>query len=206
MLRSVRTRPWLLPLSWCACALCALLLTACSSLGEYLWYTDVPPPPPASELTVQTGDTVSVRVLGHEEMSVKEKVRADGRIAIPLIGEIDVLGKRPAALRAEIEARLKDFIVSPSVMLNVEDVQPLAVAVLGEVGKPGMYVLEPAAGLAQALAASGGLTDFAHRDRIFVVRQRPASVRIRFTYEAVSRNEGRAGSFPLRPGDVVVVE
>lgn len=194
-------RSWLLPFF-----LAAVLLSACSDLGQYTWYTEVPPVPPASELTVQTGDTVSVRVLGHDEMSVKAKVRTDGRIALPLIGEIEVLGKRPAALRSEIEARLKDFIVSPSVMLNVEDVQPLAVAVLGEVGKPGMYVLEPGAGLAQALAAGSGLTEFAHRDRIFVVRQRPAPARIRFTYEAVSRNEGRAGSFPLRPGDVVVVE
>jgi polysaccharide export outer membrane protein len=158
------------------------------------------------ELVIHEGDMLSVRVLGHDEMTVKERVRSDGRIAIPLIGEVEVQGKRPAMVRSEIEARLKAFIVSPSVMFNVDEVQPLTVVLLGEVGRPGTYVLDPSAGLAQALAAGGGLTEFAQRDRIFVVRQRPTPARIRFTYEAVSRNESRAAAFPLHAGDVVVVE
>ena len=71
---------------------------------------------------------------------------------------------------------------------------------------PGVLTLDSSTGLAQALAAAGGLTEFANRDRIFVVRQQPRHVRIRFTWESVSRDEGRAATFPLRPGDVVVVE
>jgi polysaccharide export outer membrane protein len=184
------------------------LLTACSAPGQFVWYTDVPAEHghAPGELVVHIGDTLSVRVLGHEDMGVKQKVRTDGRIAIPLIGEVEAQGKVPAALRAEIERRLKDYIVSPSVMVNLDEQQPLNVAVLGEVGKPGMYVLEPTAGLAQALAAAAGLTEFAQRDRIFVVRQRPKPARIRFTYEAVSRNDSGAAEFALRTGDVVVVE
>jgi polysaccharide export outer membrane protein len=180
-------------------------LAACSGPGQYVWFSELPADPTGA-LVVHPGDTVSVRVLGHEEMSVKEKVRPDGRIALPLIGELEAQGKPPASLRGEIEARLKDYIVSPSVMLSVDDVQALSVAVLGEVTRPGNYVVEPPGGLAQVLAASGGLNEFARRDRIFVVRRHPSPARIRFTYEAVSRNEGKAGSFQLHPGDVVVVE
>jgi len=181
---------------------------ACGGPGTFIWYSQVSPDQLAAprDLVIHVGDTVSVRVLGHDEMTLKERVRSDGRIAVPLIGEVDAQGKRPAALRGELEGRLKDYIVSPSVMLNVDEVQPMTVVLLGEVGKPGAYTLEPYTGLAQALAMSGGLTEYAQRSRIFVVRTQPSPVRIRFTYEAISRDEGHAASFPLRSGDVVVVE
>jgi polysaccharide biosynthesis/export protein len=186
----------------------AAAATGCSSAGSYVWYSEVSPDQMAApkELVIHVGDTVSLRVLGHDEMTIKERVRSDGRIAVPLIGEIDAQGKRPSSLRSELEGRLKDYIVSPSVMLNVDEVQPITVVLLGEVGKQGAYLLDPYTGLAQALAVCGGLTEFAHKDRIFIVREQPRPMRIRFTYEAVSRDEGHAASFPLRNGDVVVAE
>jgi polysaccharide export outer membrane protein len=66
--------------------------------------------------------------------------------------------------------------------------------------------LEAGTGLLQALAAAGGLTELAHRDRIFVLRQGNSTTRIRFTFEAVSHAEGRSAAFRLRDGDVIVVE
>ncbi len=190
-----------------ACSLLVACASACSGPGQYVWFTDLPPDQlaPAHDFVIHLGDTVSVRVLGHDEMSVKEKVRSDGRIAVPLIGELDAAGKRPSSLRAELEARLKDYIVSPSVMLAVDEVQPMTVVLLGEVSHPGAYSLDPEAPIARLLAVGGGLTEYARRDRIFVVRERPRT-RIRFTYEAVSRDEAHAATFPLRNGDVVVVE
>ncbi len=183
------------------------LATACSP-GHYVWYTELPPSARrgASDFVIAEGDTVSVRVLGHEEMNVHEKVRADGRIALPIIGEVEARGKKPAALRAELEGRIKEYIVSPSVLITVDDRQPLTITALGEVGKPGTYALDPSASVADALAAAGGLSDFAARDGIYVVRRRPSPLRVRFTYEWLSRNEGQAASFPLSPGDLLVVE
>jgi polysaccharide export outer membrane protein len=193
--------------------LCAMLcfattgvLASCSA-GEYVWFNELPPAqatPP--DFLIDTGDVLDVRVLAHEDMSVlKQKVRGDGRISIPIVGDVEVRGKRPGALRAELEGRLKDYFVSPSVTINV-DAAPMTVTCLGEVGRPGAYPLDPGAGLARALAAAGGLTDFANRNRVFVVRQKPTPLRIRFNYEWVLRNEDHAASFPLRPGDLVVVE
>jgi polysaccharide export outer membrane protein len=186
----------------------AVVSSACAGPGTFVWYSEVSPDQLASshEVVIHPGDTVSISVLGHADMSVKEKVRSDGRVAVPLIGEVDANGKRPAALRAELEGRLKDYIVSPSVMLNVDESLPMTIALLGEVMHPGVYTLEPSTGLAQALAAGGGITEYASRDRIFVVRQQPRRMRIRFTYDTVRRDEGHAATFPLRPGDVVVVE
>ncbi len=189
-------------------AACLPGLAACSSAGHYVWYTQLPLDhwDSTADYVIHAGDVVSVRVLGHDEMTVHERVRFDGRLAIPLLGEVEARGKRPGSLRAEIEARLKDFIVSPSVILSVDEVQPMTVVVLGEVTHPGAFPLAPNASLAQALAQGGGLTEFAQRDRIFVVRQSPKPERIRFTYDAVSHDDARAAAFPLHPGDVVVVE
>jgi polysaccharide export outer membrane protein len=159
-----------------------------------------------NEYIIGVGDIVSIRVLGHEDMTVRQKVRTDGRLALLLIGDVEARGKRPSALKSELEGRLKDYIVSPSVVVNVDETQPLTVLMLGEVGHPGAIPLDPDRRLVNAIAQGGGLTDYASRDSIFVVRGEPKRVRIRFTYEAIYRNIGGAGDFLLHRGDVVEVE
>jgi polysaccharide export outer membrane protein len=160
----------------------------------------------SSEYIIGIGDVVSIRVLGHEEMTVHQRVRPDGRLALLLIGDVDVKGKRPSGLKAELEGRLKDYIVSPSVAVNIEETQPLTVLFIGEVAKPGAYPLDQDPRLAHALVLAGGLTDFASRTGIFVVRGEPKPTRIRFNYMDIYRNIGGAGDFQLRRGDMVEVE
>jgi protein involved in polysaccharide export with SLBB domain len=75
-----------------------------------------------------------------------------------------------------------------------------------EVGARGAISLQPPAELAQALAQAGGLNEFASESKIFVLRRFPQFQRIRFTYEAIVQNQGGAAMFPLRTGDVIVVE
>lgn len=182
--------------------------TGCAGPGEYVWFNQLPQEAAAAtnEYVIGVGDIVSIRVLGHEEMTVRQKVRTDGRLALLLIGDVEAKGKRPSALKSELEGRLKDYIVSPSVVVNVDETQPLTVLLLGEVGHPGAVPLDPDRRLVHAIAQGGGITDFASRDSIFVVRDEPKRVRIRFTYESIYRNLGGAGDFLLRRGDVVEVE
>jgi polysaccharide export outer membrane protein len=192
-------------------ALASLLLCAaagCAGSGEYVWFRDLPPDTTQTnaEYLIGVGDMVSIRVLGREEMTVKERVRSDGRLALLLIGDVVAAGKRPSALKAELEGRLKDYIVSPSVVVTIDEVKPTAILILGEVTKPGAYPLDEDPRLAHALAAAGGLNDYASRDSIFVVRRDPRPLRIRLSYDAIRRNIGGAGDFPLRRGDVVEVE
>lgn len=180
--------------------------TACAGTGPYVWFSELPADDRRmGDYVIVTGDIVDVSVLGHDDMKVHQKVRGDGRISIPIIGDVTALGVRPSALRTELEGRLKDYIVSPSVTVNVEET-PMKISCLGEVKNPGAYAVEPGAGLAEALALAGGLTDYASNDRIFLVRQQPKPLRIRFTYAWLVRNEGRAAAFPLRAGDLLVVE
>jgi polysaccharide export outer membrane protein len=181
---------------------------SCSGPGQYVWFEQLPSQTTltSNEYLIGVGDTVSIRVLNHEEMTIKEPVRSDGRLSLLLIGDVEAKGKRPSALQAELEGRLGEFIKSPSVAVNVEAVEPATVLFFGEVAKPGVYPLDTDARLAHAMALAGGLTDYAARNSVFVVRREPAPIRIRFNYEAIYRNTGGAGDFLLHRGDQVEVE
>jgi polysaccharide export outer membrane protein len=115
-------------------------------------------------------------------------------------------GLTPVALARSLEEGLKQFIVTPKVTVVVDEAKPLSVSVLGQVEEPGLYNLDPGARIAQALAAAGGLKDFARKDRIYLLRTTDGTTRIRMTYQDVTANTGRAFSLRLRTGDIVVVE
>ena len=184
-------------------------VVGCASSGPFTWYSEVPKTEwnaAFGEYVVGVGDVISIRVYDQDALSVNGKIRRDGRIAIPLVGEVIAAGKHPRALAAELEAKLKPFVVTPRVTVNVEQSQPVTVSTLGEIKTIGILTLEPPAGIVQALAQSGGLTEFGDESRIFVLRQFPSFQRIRFTYDAILENEGGAALFPLRTGDVIVVE
>jgi polysaccharide export outer membrane protein len=193
----------------CAISLGLVALVSCAQVGPYVWVDDYAPPADGEageDYRIAPGDVLSVLVYRQEGMSARERVRQDGKVSLPLLRDVHAAGLSASMLAEQIQERLKEYINVPVVTVAVEETRPLAVPVLGEVAHPGQYALEKGAGVLDALAAAGGLTDFASRDRIFVLRRMPALVRIRSTFEALSRGQGRAIAFRLRPGDVVVVE
>lgn len=189
-------------------ALAPLLLScACAHNGPYVWVHDFKADAPASAAyAIQNGDVVRIQVWNQDAMSTRARVRADGRISMPFLKDVAVAGKAPADLATELEELLKDYVKSPVVYVVVEEPKPETVSVLGEVGRPGVYPLAGETGVAEALATAGGLTAFAHKDRIYVLRSGPQPARIRFTYQAVVDASAPASAFCLRPGDVLVVE
>ena len=189
----------------------ALAVVCCSSVGPYVWVDDYTPPADARtdpDFRISPGDILAVRVLQQDSLSTRERVRQDGKVSLPLLHDVQAEGLSPGALAKEIERRLKGegYLVVANVNVTVEEMRPLAVPVLGEVTHPGQYNLDRGSGVVEALAAAGGFTDFAHRDRIFVLRRQAELTRIRFTFEALSRGRGRASGFRLQAGDAVVVE
>ena len=182
---------------------------ACASPGQFVWYSELPKSDWGSltgEYVIEVGDTINIRAYEQEAVSTSIKIRRDGRIALPLAGELVAAGKHPSQLAREIETRLKEFIVQPRVIVNVETSQPVTVTAVGEIAHVGSLTLEPPGQLIQALAQAGGPNDYADKTRVFVMRQFPTFQRIRFTYDAVLHNEGGAATFPLRTGDVIVIE
>ncbi len=189
---------------------CALLGSGCASNPPFVWYSQVPRAewsPPASGLVLSPGDSIDVRVYDQPSLAFHGRIRVDGQIALPFLGEITAAGKPPLGLARELEQRFKEFIVAPRVTVNVDETAPISVAVLGEVGSRGALKLPQPATMADLMAQCGGLNEFADDESIYVLRRGPSgSQRIRFTLKAIIHDIGGAATFPLRTGDVVVVE
>lgn len=182
------------------------LLVACGSTGPYVWADSLPASASSSnDVTIQDGDVVVVRVFNQEPLSTKERVRQDGKIAMPVIGEVVARNKRPAQLAAEIQERLKSVVVAPSVTVTMEQGGELKVSVVGEVKNSGIFQLDPGANVLTALAAAGGLNDYADSDKIFVLRK-SLPQRVRFRYNDLRSADQKSIGFSLQNGDVVVVE
>jgi polysaccharide biosynthesis/export protein len=190
-------------------AVWGVLATAgCAGTGSYIPVDEYREPAEAKPLgyVIQPGDVVQIRVFNQPDMSARARVRDDGKISVPFLNDVVVAGLTPNALAQQLQVRLKEFINAPVVTVSLEETRPFSVSVIGEVVKAGVYAIPPNSGVLQALAAAGGFSQYASRDRIFVVRDAPQVVRIRFTYEQLAHAEGKAGAFKLRPGDTVVVE
>jgi len=194
-----------------AAPVAALVLAAsCWHPGDFVWvaeYRDPRPAPSPGSYVLGAGDVIQVRVYNQEAMSARGKIRSDGKISLPFLDDVQAEGYTPAVLGEQLEARLKDYVNKPVVTVSVEEQRTVPIAVIGDVGAKGTLALPPDSGVLAALAAAGGLTELAHRDRIFVIRhvdQKP--VRIRFKWQELQRAEGAAGAFRLRAGDQIVVE
>jgi polysaccharide export outer membrane protein len=184
------------------------VLSACASASGAIpveQYKE-PPDPGAAEYIINMGDTLNIQVWDQAQMSGRMRVRSDGRVSLPFVNDAVAAGKTPSKLASDIESSLKSVVLNPKVTVVVEDSKPLTISVMGEVAKPGPQALERETGVAHALAAAGGLTNFAHKNRIFVVRTTPTPVRIHLTYEALTQKVGAASTFRLKPGDVIIVE
>jgi polysaccharide export outer membrane protein len=186
-----------------------LSLSGCISTQKFVTVDAVSASEPSAQepaYAIGVGDLLNIQVWDQDKMSAHVRVRADGRVSLPLLDDVEVVNQTPDHLARELEKSLKTVVVIPKVTVIVEESRPLSVSVLGEVARPGLQTLDRGAGLAQALAASGGITAFAHKSRIFVLRSGTQSARLRFGYEDITGAPGPARQFRLRTGDVVVVE
>jgi len=194
----------------CGALAAAALASACGHTGKYVWVDHYRAAAPAgSEYQIGPGDVLSVRVLGHDELSSRVRVRSDGRISLPVLKDLEVAGQTPEAVSENLRNAWTDFVKNPVVTVTVDEPRPLLVSITGEVTRPGVYPLDAPAGVLQAIASAGGLSQFAHEDQIYVLRrivENAPPVRIRFTYRALAHAEGQSGTFSLQRNDLVVVE
>lgn len=183
-----------------------LSIAGCGATGPYVWADSLPSSASSEgDVLIADGDVLNVRVFNQDPLSTRERVRSDGRISIPVVGEIIARGKRPAQLAAEIQERLKEIVKVPSVIVTFEQGAEMKVSVVGEVRNAGVFPMEPGSNVLHALAAAGGLNDYADSDRVFVVRK-SLPQRIRFRYSDLRSGAAKSVHFTLEGGDVVVVE
>ena len=123
-----------------------------------------------SEFQLGPEDVIEVTIYQDKSLDRTVPVRPDGKISLPLIGEMPASGKTATDLQKEIALRLKQFVADPTVTVVVKEVNSPKVSVLGEVKNPGMYKIKDRATLLDAIALAGGLTEYAKRNKIVVIR------------------------------------
>ena len=124
----------------------------------------------SSDFRLGPDDIIEVSVYQDKELSTTVPVRPDGKISIPLIGEMPASGKTATELQSEITAKYTRFISEPAVTVVVKEVNSPKVSVLGEVKNPGIYKIKDRATVLDAIALAGGLTEYAKRDKVMVIR------------------------------------
>jgi polysaccharide export outer membrane protein len=132
-------------------------------------------------------------------------VRPDGKVSLPLVNDIQAAGLTPIDLRDQVTAKLSEYIPAPEVSVIVREVHSRKVTVAGAVKLPGRYELKSPMTVLEVIALAQGLTDFANRDRIVILRQNgPKTERIPFNYRKIA-DASQQDNFLVRPGDIVFV-
>ena len=192
-------------------ALVALLLLAglgggaCAHQEGFTWVTDLPLDNPTTEQVVKPRDTLLVEVERQPALSGEFVVRDDGHYSQPMVGSVNVAGQTARQVASVVTVALKEVVVTPVVRVWITKTPPVRISVVGEVKTPGPQELTRDRTVLAALAQAGWLTEFAHEDRVFVVRS-GSSERVRFRVPDITRAEAHAARFRLGDGDVVVVE
>ncbi len=155
---------------------------------------------------VNPGDILAVTVWKEEDLQRQVLVLPDGMISFPLAGDIPAAGRSVAEIRAELTERLSRFIPDPVVTVTVEQALGNKYYVLGQVQRPGEFVVGSQLDVAQALAVAGGFTPFAQVNDIKILRREDGRLRaIEFRYGDIEKGKRLEQNFLLNPGDVVVV-
>jgi polysaccharide export outer membrane protein len=158
------------------------------------------------EYRLHPGDSITVAVWKEIELQRKIIVRPDGRFSFPLAGEVQAAGRSADQVRQDIEVKLKSYIPEAVVTVIVEDVAGNRIYVIGQVNKPGMFVMNPQLNVLQALTLAGGSTPFAKLDNISVLRGSGSSQKtLPFRYSQVVEGKDLKQNIALESGDVVIV-
>lgn len=162
--------------------------------------------PVQPEYRIGAGDKLQINVYKEADLSPALQVRPDGRITMPLVGDIAAAGQTPMQLQRRLAESLREYVANPVVTVMVTEVADRVVYVMGEVAQPGAIPLKGSMTVLQALAMAGGFKEFAKPGSIKVLRKVPNSDRVEtipFSYKDAIRNEAQV--FYLAEGDTVVV-
>jgi polysaccharide export outer membrane protein len=157
-----------------------------------------------AEYRLGPGDKLRIEVYKDPQLSQSVQIRPDGKITLPLVGDLEATGRTALELRDSITTDLREYLTNPEVTVIVVEALASQVYVIGEVAKAGPLLMNGPTTILQALAMAGGFTDWANRKDVRVLRQGPSGLQtLRFNYnDAV---DGLAKPFYLRAGDTIVV-
>jgi polysaccharide biosynthesis/export protein len=158
----------------------------------------------STDYRLTTGDKLRIDVYKDQQLSQSLQIRPDGKITLPLVGDVVAAGRTAIELRDSISGALKEYIANPVVTVIVVETTPQVVYVQGEVNKPGVFALiNGHLSIIQAIAMAGGFTDFANRKDITVLR---GTQKLKFNYKDAVDDDSHREPLQLLPGDTVIVK
>jgi polysaccharide export outer membrane protein len=162
---------------------------------------------PPNAYAIGMGDVLEISVWKNPELSATVPVRPDGRISVPLLGDVKAAGMTPLALKQTLTDGYKEYVTAPGVSVVVKEIHSRKIYVTGEVAHPGTFDLEPRTKLMQALALAGGLTPYAKGSVVVLRDARDGRQEKRFEVElkAIIKGKRPQDNLLLMPGDTLVV-
>src|SRR5215471_20751250 len=156
---------------------------------------------------VGVDDVLAINVWKEPDISRSVPVRSDGKLSLPLLGELQASGRTPHQLEREITAKLQNFISDPEVTVIVQEARSHRFNILGQVARPGSYLLTNNNTVLDAIGLAGGFRDFAKKKSIYVLRQNADGThsRLAFNYKEVIQGKNSDQNVRLKPHDTVVI-
>lgn len=167
--------------------------------------------PVSKEFLLGPEDVLEITVWRNQDLSRTVVVRPDGKISLPLVGDVQASGLSAAQVGEKIAAKLTEFKENPNVSVSVKEVNSYFIYVLGEVLKPGKYPIKSYATVLQGVSLAGGFTIYASKNRMQVIRtitngnEELHQVRIPVPYSELISGKGEIENFILKSGDTIVV-
>jgi polysaccharide export outer membrane protein len=156
------------------------------------------------EYRLGAGDKLRVEVYGQSQLSQSLQIRPDGKITLPLVGDVQANGRTSNELRDSIAVSLKEYVNNPVVTVIVQEAVSAQVYIVGEVTNPGTQVLSGPTTVLQALAQAGGFKEFANKSNVGILRKTTTGTQT-IEYDYKKAVKGRIQPLFLQPGDTVVV-
>jgi polysaccharide biosynthesis/export protein len=162
--------------------------------------------PHDDSFVIGNDDVLAINVWKEPDISRSIPVRSDGKISLPLVGEVQAAGLTPLRLEKDIASKLKNYISEPEVTVMVQQVNSQKFNILGQVVRPGSYGIANSPTVLDAIALAGGFRDFAKQKSLYVLRQSPTGEsRLPFNYKDVSQGKNMSQNIKLQPGDTIIV-
>ena len=156
----------------------------------------------APDFVVGPEDVLGILFWRETDMSGDVTVRPDGRITLPLLGDLQAEGLRPDVLRDEIQKAATKYLTDPNVTVVVRTINSRKVFITGEVMMPGPFLLTGPRTVMQLISLAGGLAEYAKSEDIQILRGTKA---FKFNYKDVAKGKKLEQNILLQPGDTVVV-
>jgi polysaccharide biosynthesis/export protein len=160
-----------------------------------------------SNYIIGNSDVIEINVWEKPALTETVPVRSDGKISMPLIGEVQASGLTPLQLKAAITEKLRAYLTVPDVIVVVQQMNSQRFNILGRVMKPGSYPLLATTTVLDAIAGAGGPQDFAKQKSIYILRRNAygREIRIPFNYKDVIRGTHPEQNIKLQPNDTIIV-